>query len=993
MKRTRLFAVLALVLVLACALIACNGKDETTTNGTNAPTGDATTGEPTTGGDTTTGGDATTGEPTVSTELTVTVVPESMEFHAGELSEDDIDLMLGVTVDNAEATLMIEDTSDFDPDVPGTYTITYKAKLGDVVARGYRTIVVKEALSDIAVEVQINGLGEQKWPGKIISFKHSLFVELTEDAYLPAQSGVFKNTSDHDIVLSVEGSHGCSAIIDKNGVVLEGRDGPNGKLVNAENPVRTSSTEKNIIIDGESVSVSSAFAKNMTIPAGGYAIVVQTNYAGSGADADGRNFVNYSVIKEVGTVVRIYWVDTNENETVYCNQKPTISGNSKLLIKLGDTSFDLHTAILAGIVAKDDNGTFAIDDDVTIKTEDIILLDEGGFDINKAGIYTIKLSVTDGELTTEFVREVEVKSEGIITITIGEKKMDIAKEYVAIDQELTMTGAYAFIVYTPAYEGTIGFSNGYGVAIIVDNYGTIVRIYDGASAKYYDADNIGGVQNGTCTATGYITEAFDSLKEGETLIIAPNSGTNNAVGGSRHFLYGNRTVGAKVTCFGLAFESKDVTIAVGDKTFTVAEDKCLYNADITAANAPKYGMLIFDKNYTGTVAINGYGVAIVLDKYGVLDRAYDGANGGYWTVDGKAASVPEGFTSGNYATFAFESLQEGETLVIFPHDGGTNVARAFGLSLRGECGKEATLTGFTFAEKLPDNKVITVGDKTLTVEEGKWLYNADVTAANAPKYGMLIFDKNYTGTVAINGYGVAIVLDKYGVLDRAYDGANGGYWTVDGKAASVPEGFTSGNYATFAFESLQEGETLVIFPHDGGTNVARAFGLSLRGECGKEATLTGFTFEEKKTDDKTITVGDKTLTVKEGQWLYNTDVTAANAPKYGMLIFDKNYNGTVAINGYGVAIVLDKYGVLDRAYDGANGGYWTVDGKAASVPEGFTSGNYATFAFESLQEGETLVIFPHDGGENVARKFALTLRSECGKAATLTGFTFAEKAE
>ena len=98
--------------------------------------------------------------------------------------------------------------------------------------------------------------------------------------------------------------------------------------------------------------------------------------------------------------------------------------------------------------------------------------------------------------------------------------------------------------------------------------------------------------------------------------------------------------------------------------------------------------------------------------------------------------------------------------------------------------------------------------------------------------------------------------------------------------------------------------------------------------------------------------------------------------------------GTVAINGYGVAVVQGKDGKLDRVYDGANVGFWTADGKAASA--GFTAANYATVAFESLTEGETLVIFPN-GGDNAHRAWALGIRSLCGQALTFTGASFGAK--
>jgi hypothetical protein len=106
---------------------------------------------------------------------------------------------------------------------------------------------------------------------------------------------------------------------------------------------------------------------------------------------------------------------------------------------------------------------------------------------------------------------------------------------------------------------------------------------------------------------------------------------------------------------------------------------------------------------------------------------------------------------------------------------------------------------------------------------------------------MIIFDKNFDGEFTTNGYGAAIVLDQYGTLVKVYDGANLGFYQGNGKETAH---FTTANYATVAFSELQDGETLIIFPNDGGSNAARGFALGLRtdGSIGKTATLTGFTF-------------------------------------------------------------------------------------------------------------------------------------------------------
>ena len=226
-----------------------------------------------------------------------------------------------------------------------------------------------------------------------------------------------------------------------------------------------------------------------------------------------------------------------------------------------------------------------------------------------------------------------------------------------------------------------------------------------------------------------------------------------------------------------------------------------------------------------------------------------------------------------------------------------------------------------------------------------------------------------------------------------------GFWTVDGKAATA--GFTAADYATTAFNALEEGEILIVFPNDGASNAARGWALGLRNapngpsECGKVATLTGFEFESK---DKTITIGTKSpFTAVNGKWAYNdSTVTATNAASYSMIIYDGDYEGEVALNGYGAALVVNKYGELVKIYDGANGQFWTVDGKATGTLT-FTTANYATVAFSELAEGEMLIVFPNDGASNAARGWALGLRNapsgpcECGKVITLTGFTFETK--
>ena len=780
----------------------------------------------------------------------ITVEPATITIHAGE----EVELLMGVSATDpvdGNVNVIIEDDGDFDKDTEGEYTITYKATNSKgLSANATRVIKVEKALSALALEVRKNYLGETKWKGTKINFKHAEYVELSQSATLTKQSGVFRNVGTEAITLNVEGGYGCSAIITANGVVLEGRDGANSKLVNADNPTRTDSSATKLIVDGNEETVASAFAKNMVIPAGGYAIVIQSGFAGEGADNDGRGFMNYNVIYQYGNVVRLLWVDDETILTPYVNQAPVISGNTKLLVPVNAANFNFDEQVVKGIVAKDDNGTFATDDDVTV---DVEIVDNGGFDITKEGTYVAKLRATDGTKAVEFTREIEVRSEGFAKIAIGNQEIIVLEEKVAVDKELTSVGAYSFIVYTPAYQGSLDFANGYGLAIVVSKYGKVVRVYDGANGNYYDAANPGGIKDSTkCDVKEYAKQAFASRQEGEYVVIAPNSSENNAEGGSRHWLNKAKlnSIGLNVVLMNVSFEELTYTITVGDKSFSATESKYAYNKNLENGEAQKMQIIVFTQAYAGTVNVNGWGIAFVVNQYGYIVRIYDCTTNKTYTADG---SLGLDVNAAKFASEAFDKMSEGETLIVFPNDGtnGEGSPRKFAQSVSGEAnvGKRITLTGFVFPDKPRDTRILTIGDKSFTADEGKHAYNKEVTAAQAAGYSMIIYDKDYKGTVSLNGYGAALVFDRYGKLTKLYDGANVGFWTVEGKSAAE---FTTANYAEYAFDHLEEGEILIVFPNDGGTNEARKFALGLRhlsetstNYFGMQATLTGIDFDKE----------------------------------------------------------------------------------------------------------------------------------------------------
>ena len=982
MKKT--FNLFALIVTLGLVVVLSSCKPKTTT--TEEPKPVTTTTEVTPPVTTTEEEPpvTTTEPPVITTEPepeapVITVNPLSVEIHAGE----EVELLFGVSAtDKVDGTLnvIVLDDDDFDNETPGTYTITYKAvNSAGVTATATRTIVVGQALSQLALEVRENKLGEQKWQGKLLNFKNELFVEVTEDQEIAKKSGVFYNSTNGSVTITVEGGYGVAAVLDQNGKVIEGRDGANSKLVNQANPTRAGSTVTKLDAD---TTVASAFARDLVIPAKGYAVVIQANYAGTTADSDGRGFMNYNVIYEYGNVVKLYWVDSEEVITPYVNQAPTVSGNTKVTVVENNTD-DIEAKVKQGLVVKDDNGTFALADDVTIT--EVTIKSNGGYNAAVIGEYTFTLTATDGTLTTEFTRVVEVIADANkLSVTVGNNKFDTVKDAVAINQDLTGIGNYSFIIYTPAYEGEeLEYTNGYGEAFLLDEYGTIVLIFDGANGRKFTEEHhsLSPVDTETCNATTYLVDAFAYAKENNLyLIVAPHSTANSTTGGSRQFLLSNRSFGAQVLIDGIEFKAKTVKLEINGKSFEALEELVVIDQLVTAADAGKKKMIIYTPAFEGeTITCNGYGVALVLNQYGELDRVYDGANGKLFDAENPSGKTGAGFGGADYATKAFEGLQEGETLVILPNDGvnAADSARSFGLGLRmdGSIGKTASITGMTFKDH---SLVLEINGKSFKALFGTYAIDELVTEADAGKKKMIIYTPAFEGeTITCNGYGVALVLNQYGELDRVYDGANGKLFDAENPSGKTGAGFGGADYATKAFEGLQEGETLVILPNDGvnAADSARSFGLGLRmdGSIGKQASITNIEFEVRFVP--TLKIGNNTF-AKEGEIKVAYNDATATSTSHDFLVFTSDFTGTSAfVNSYGEAFVI-KDGKVVRIYDGANGKYFDAD-NTAGVQDATkcTAAGYFSFALSSLGSGEWLLVAPHDGGSNVARGFLVGNRT------------------
>ena len=419
----------------------------------------------------------------------------------------------------------------------------------------------------------------------------------------------------------------------------------------------------------------------------------------------------------VGNVVRLQFAGAEEPLTPYVDQPPVITGNGTVVYAdLGDTAFDIAAAGISGVTVTDDNGTFTVDDDTSVE---LVVADNGGFDINTKGVYTITLKATDGTNETVVERKVEVTGD-LYEITINGNSDKRASAIVAIDKDLSVLGKNVYVIYTPDYTGSLNWSNGWGEAFIINEYGIVIRIYDGANGKYYDLDNPAGISDASkCTAAGYLTEAFNSRQPGEYLLVAPNG--NGNVG--RAFLLSNRTIGAKVTLPTITFkhacesvcvqcekcldaecteeacavkceghvhncsaicevcskcgnaECTDevcaakcdcVTVVVGEKSLKIAAGTIAI--DVAAPALGNYNFVVYTYGFKAENETlswnNGYSQAFIINKNGQVVRIYDGVSGGKYFDAANRAGVSGVTTAGNTLKDAYASLSEGEVLIL-----------------------------------------------------------------------------------------------------------------------------------------------------------------------------------------------------------------------------------------------------------------------------------------------------------------------------------------
>lgn len=834
----------------------------------------------------------------------ITVTPDAMEFEEGA---DDVSLTFGVTVTDEYDTGLFatvksiigendKEAEDVSEMTAGTWVVTYtatnsKGKEGTAT----RTYTVTKAASNYIIEVQkendANWVAKCGRESKKLVLDPKWYYECTEDTSVnAAKSGIYRNMTNDEITVDVIGGYGQVAIFTADGYVIEARDGANGRLVNKDNPVRTASTLTTY--PGTTTTIASACAKDMKIPAHGFAIVIfqglldkpGTEEAESlGAfDYDGRGWFNKNVVYQYGAAVKVYLQD-DPTQTVtmeYCNHAPVVLTKPDVSEFVNSTATleQIKAKLVEGVTYVDDNGTFDPADDVkTGLTITVSNTSTPELDLTTVGSYAYELTISDGTLSTTFTRTLNVKNATptVATIIIDGVWHELGNNVAVNPVSTSGLGSKSAVIYTSYFTGT-KFANNWGAYFIVGADGKVRESYHPGNNKVYTAGNLAG----TAGSTSDVLAQASALAAGEYIVLAVNGGNpdwrttvNGLIAAS------DRMIG------------KDVSLELIDYKPTLTANNSKYTpinlaVNVNNANKTTYDMFVYTFGYTGSFADAASGQAIVVNANGEITYVFDGANGrvhlaghtglgtdntegNRFNFAGYNTEYGTNISGSDYISHAFSKVESGGYLILAPNDPNRNqVARNWTNGLRSQIGKVVTLGNLWLADvSTTPAASIKVGTNTFTPDN----VGVNVNNATLSEYDVLVYTKGFTGTVPeystteINEIkrGVAVVVGADGNVKTVFDSANGyvHFAGHTGLATDNSDGnrlnfatynstneltgdaaVTRGNYVKLAVDNLAEGEYVIFFVYDNATgaeNAAQKFAHnSVRQQIGAKVELT-----------------------------------------------------------------------------------------------------------------------------------------------------------
>ena len=367
-----------------------------------------------------------------------------------------------------------------------------------------------------------------------------------------------------------------------------------------------------------------------------------------------------------------------------------------------------------------------------------------------------------GDAETPDTPDAPAAEKVVLTIKSWEvRPLELDKAKVAVNQEgLTVTD-WALIIYNSDYKGACVEGAKYGMAIVVKD-GKIVRAYNGTNGQYHDAENSNGV-SGVCTTDNYATVAFESLQEGEILIIAPNSTENNSEPGSRWYIhrYG-RGIGNEVVLEGVTFpepekptepEQPDVPTANEIKVTTTDTYNWIDKYPFTAEVAGKYSF-----NIPAGLGVHNLDTMISNPFDPPYIDFYDNENGYTLELD---------LTAGQTITLVFGSTKKADWTVTWTVEAAEGPAKP---ATSGQLDVTTTDT-YNWIDKYPFTAEV-AGKYSFTIPAGLGVHNLDIMISNPFDPPYIDFYDNE------NGYTLELDLTAGQTITLVFGSTEKTDWTI-----------------------------------------------------------------------------------------------------------------------------------------------------------------------------------------------------------------------
>ena len=678
---------------------------------------------------------------------------------------------------------------------------------------------------------------------------------------------LFHNTTDGQLTFSVINAYGVAAVFNANGVVVEGRDGANGRLVDDSCGLRT-------LCQQGSLEASNPLS-NFVVEAGGYVLVapnMNTDY-----NQDGRKFINEQVINRLERVVPMTM--NEENLYTYQDQAPYVVIGGKIQPSGSFTmTFTKSVTInlFENIKIYDDNGAFGPYTEL-VKTEtfnpvvsvklydaygtEIVVSNPNAFVFENEGVYDAEITITDGTnqklIESQFTVVVfeELSSPAFrITGTLNDAEfeyidlMKVSYTYNFDDTNDLDTAKYhIYDNYQALLNDTTlaPHKMGWGSFIIFDGESGIIEVnYNIFKAQLYVAPGVTYIDAALFTDAEGLKGITD-LPAGKILLVGPqgtdlrafalSSTSRNLTGLKLEFINV-----PEVPSIVPQYNTSTVVINYNETAYPIEITGYAYNPTHAGTNNFPTGKVELFTNYQNILGLDGtplnmgWGSYLIIDMQTKVIEVY-GNWGNVFKLD-SVDYVDPSVLNGATVLDTITSLPEGKLLIVSPQ--GTDLRT----ELYNTIGNNSNITNTTiglYEIYEVSSFVIEYNQVKYAIDLTGYQYNPTHAGTNNMPTGKVEFFTNYQNILGLDGtplnmgYGSYIILDQATMTIEVY--AN---WanvfkldTVDYVDASLATATTVLDSIT----SLPEGKLLIVNPQ--GTTMRD----QLHNGIGSNSDITGLT--------------------------------------------------------------------------------------------------------------------------------------------------------